>query len=64
MFSDDELTEIHLATPDVLQNYGVGVHCDKAMDVFENGGAYVDREKNHVRIPPHLVEEAAKAEEK
>ena len=28
MFTDDELTEIHLATLDILQNYGVGVHCD------------------------------------
>ena len=61
MFTDDELTEIHLATLDVLQNYGVGVHCDEAMDVFENGGAYVDREKNHVRIPPHLVEDAIRS---
>ncbi len=24
MFTDDELNEIHLATLDVLQNYGVG----------------------------------------
>ena len=58
MFTDDELTEIHLATLDVLQNYGVGVHCEEAMDIFENGGAYVDRENNHVRIPAHLVEDA------
>ncbi len=58
MFTDDELTEIHLATLDVLHNYGVGVYCDEAMDIFESNGAYVDREKNHVRIPPHLVEDA------
>lgn len=58
MFTDDQLNEIHWATLDVLQNYGVGVHCDEALDIFEQGGAYVDREKNHVRIPSYLVEDA------
>jgi trimethylamine--corrinoid protein Co-methyltransferase len=61
MFTDDELYEIHLATLDVLQNYGVGVHCDEALDIFEDGGAYVDRERNHVKIPSHLVEDAIRS---
>jgi trimethylamine--corrinoid protein Co-methyltransferase len=61
MFTDDELYEIHLATLDVLQNYGVGVHCEEALDIFEAGGAYVDREKNHVKIPAYLVEDAIRS---
>lgn len=61
MFTDDELNEIHLATLDVLQNYGVGVHCVEALDIFEDGGASVDRERNHVKIPPHLVEDAIRS---
>jgi trimethylamine---corrinoid protein Co-methyltransferase len=58
MFTEDQLNEIHWATLDVLQNYGVGVYCDQALDIFEEGGAIVDREKQHVRIPSHLVEDA------
>jgi trimethylamine--corrinoid protein Co-methyltransferase len=61
MFTEDELYEIHLATLDVLQNYGVGVHCDEALDIFDGGGAVVDRENNHVKIPPYLVEDAIRS---
>jgi trimethylamine--corrinoid protein Co-methyltransferase len=61
MFTDDELFEIHLATLDVLQNYGVGVHCDEALEIFDGGGAIVDRENNHVKIPSYLVEDAIRS---
>ena len=61
MFTDDELYEIHLASLDVLQNYGVGVFCDEAMDIFDGGGAVVDRENNHVKIPAYLVEDAIRS---
>jgi len=61
MFTDEELYEIHLATLDVLQNYGVGVHCDEALDIFEDGGATVDRKTNHVKLAPYLVEDAIRS---
>lgn len=61
MFTEDQLNEIHLATLDVLQNYGVGVHCDEALDIFDDGGAIVDRDQKHVKIPPYLVEEAIRS---
>ena len=54
MFSDDELYEIHPATLDVLPNYGVGVHCDEAIDIIRGSWAIVDRENNHVKIPAYL----------
>jgi trimethylamine--corrinoid protein Co-methyltransferase len=61
MFTDDQLYEIHLATLDVLQNYGVGVYCDEALEIFDGGGAVVDRERNHVKIPPYVVEDAVRS---
>jgi len=58
ILSEDELYEIHLATLDVLQNYGVKVFGDEAHEIFAGSGAAVDSKRNHVKIPPHLVEEA------
>lgn len=60
-FSDDQLYEIHVATLQVLQQTGVKVECEEAVDIFEQSGAVVDREKKRVRIPPHLVEEAIRS---
>ena len=60
-FTDDQLDEIHMATLDVLQNYGVGVYSDEALDIFEGGGAIVDRGSSHVKIPPYLVEDAIRS---
>ncbi len=58
MFTDDQLNEIHLATLDVLQNYGVGVYSEEALKIFDGGGAIVDWENKHVKIPSYLVEDA------
>ncbi len=58
MFSRDQLDELHYATLDVLQNYGVQVYCDEALDIFDGAGAFVDRKTNQVRIPANLVEDA------
>ena len=58
VFTDDELYEIHLATLDVLKNTGVFVENDKALAIFDGGGAIVDRKKRIVKIPSHVVEDA------
>jgi len=58
VFSDDELNDIHLATLEVLRRTGVWVEDGEALDVFEQGGADVDREAHIVRLPAHIVEEA------
>ena len=58
VFTDDELNDIHLATLEVLRRTGVWVEDDEALDVFEQGGADVDREARIVRLPAHVVEEA------
>jgi trimethylamine--corrinoid protein Co-methyltransferase len=58
IFTDDELSDIHLATLEVLQRTGVWVEDDEALDVFADGGADVDRETHVVRLPAHIVEDA------
>lgn len=57
-FSEDELYTIHLATLEVLAQTGIRVECDRAMDIFEGSGVAIDRKKNLVKIPPHVVEDA------
>jgi len=56
--SDDDLDAIHTATLEILQQTGVRVESDEAMDIFKQSGASVDREKKLVKIPPQLVEDA------
>lgn len=58
VFTDDELYEIHLATLQVLKNTGVFVENDRAITIFDGGGAIVDQKKRIVKIPPHVVEDA------
>lgn len=61
MFTDDELYAIHCSTLDVLWHTGLKVTSKEAQDIFDGGGAIVERETNTVRIPPYVVEEAIKS---
>lgn len=58
VFSDDESKDIHLATLEVLEHTGVFADDPEALDVFEAGGAAVDRKSGVVRIPAHIVDAA------
>ncbi len=57
IFSDRDLENIHLATLETLEKTGVFVQSDEAIEIFRNGGAIVDDQKQIVKIPPHIVEE-------
>lgn len=61
VFSNDELNDVHLATLELLQQTGVRVECDSALDIFEGGGGVIDRKKKLVRIPPYVVEDAIRS---
>jgi len=61
VLTDDQVNEIHLGTLEILDQTGVFVEDEKALDCFESGGARVDRESKMVQIPPHLVEEAIRS---
>lgn len=58
IFTDDELNDIHLGTLQTLQDTGVYVENEEALDLFDAAGADVDRHTRRVKIPPYLVEEA------
>jgi trimethylamine--corrinoid protein Co-methyltransferase len=61
ILSNSELDEIHRGTLAVLEETGVYVEDEAALNRFESGGARVDRKGGIVRIPPELVEEAVQS---
>ena len=61
MYTDEELMAIHLASVEVLWLEGMHVGSEEAWDIFEDGGAIVDRSAGTVRIPQYLIEEAIKS---
>ncbi|MEL7563306.1 MAG: trimethylamine methyltransferase family protein [Dehalobacterium sp.] len=58
MFSDYELEAIHLGTLEVMEETGLFIESNEAIDIFEKGGAKVDRQSKIVKVPRYLVEEA------
>jgi trimethylamine---corrinoid protein Co-methyltransferase len=58
LLTGDELNDIHLGTLQILEKTGIYVENEEALDLFENGGANVDRKTKMVKIPPFLVEES------
>jgi len=61
LFTDDELTALHVATLDVLENSGIIVMNDEAQEIFFSHGCQVDKKTNIVKVPGYLVEEAIKS---
>jgi trimethylamine--corrinoid protein Co-methyltransferase len=57
----DELADIHLGTLEVLEQTGVWVEDQEALDVLAAGGADVDHQRKVARIPGHLVEDAIRS---
>jgi len=58
VFTDDDLSELHNATLEVLADTGLMVLNDEAREIFYSHGCEVDKRRSIVRIPPHLVDEA------
>jgi len=56
-----DLDAIHAETLKVLEETGVFVEDDEALDIFADGGARVDREARVVRLPGEVVESAIAA---
>ena len=56
--SEDEINAIHNASLGVLENTGIKVMSNKALDILKKAGAKVDYGGNHATIPGNLVEEA------
>lgn len=60
ILSRDDLDRIHGATIEVLRRHGVKVMEPRALNLFSNAGADVDRKTRMVRIPEELVKEMLK----
>lgn len=61
VFSQDDLDRIHNATLEVLWLEGVKVYNDLAIDIYQSGGCTIDREKQKVYIPAHVVEDCVRS---
>ncbi len=56
-----QLQEIHQGTLDVLQDCGVTVVSEEALDILAAGGCDVDRGQKRVKMPPGVVESAIRS---
>ena len=61
VLSQGDLDAIHAETLNVLEQTGVFVEDDEALDIFADGGASIDRETGLVRLPGEVVEAAIAA---
>ena len=61
VLSADDIDAIHAETLNVLEQTGVFVEDDEALDIFADGGARVDRETRMVRLSGETVEAAIEA---
>lgn len=58
ILTEDELQDIHLGTLETLEKTGIFVENAEALDLFESGGASVNRATKIVKIPSYMVEES------
>ncbi|MBN2203761.1 MAG: trimethylamine methyltransferase family protein [Thermoleophilia bacterium] len=58
VLSRADVERIHAATLQVLEQTGVFVEAEAALDVFARGGCTVDRSQRIVRVPPQVTEAA------
>lgn len=58
LVSDAQLERIHAASLSLLEDHGLLSESDLVLDLFEKGGARVDRQSRMIRVPRSLVEAA------
>ncbi len=58
VFSESDMNEIHEASVYLLENVGIQVHNERAMQIFADNGAKVDKENKVVKIPRGMLEDA------
>jgi trimethylamine--corrinoid protein Co-methyltransferase len=58
LLSRDDLEAIHKYSLNILEEIGVKIYSDKALEILEKSAAYVDRDKQVAKFPSYLVEEA------
>lgn len=58
LYTEDSLRSIDYATMEVLQNPGIQVSDDEALQIFKNAGCEVNEKTRMVKIPEHIVRRA------
>ena len=58
VLSPEEVRGIHMATLDVIESVGVRFPSERALDIWENHGASVDRDTSIVKVAGHIIEKA------
>ncbi|MBW2121841.1 MAG: trimethylamine methyltransferase family protein [Deltaproteobacteria bacterium] len=58
VLNDQELSEIDRASRELLEDVGVSVHHEEALEVYRRAGAKVDFNRQRVRLPSYLIDDA------
>jgi trimethylamine---corrinoid protein Co-methyltransferase len=61
VLSEDEIQRIYRASLAILEDPGIVSESDLFLDIFEKGGAKVDREGRTIRLPAGMIEAALKS---
>lgn len=59
--SPEGIKRIHQATLEIFEEIGFQCQSQKALEIFDQGGAKVDFDKKHVRVSPDIVEKCIAA---
>jgi trimethylamine--corrinoid protein Co-methyltransferase len=60
ILNSEDVERIHTSTLDIIEKVGVRFPSKKALDIWEDHGAVVDRNTMVVKAPGHLIEDALK----
>ncbi|MFX1563988.1 MAG: trimethylamine methyltransferase family protein, partial [Promethearchaeota archaeon] len=55
--TEEEIQRIHKESLSLLEEVGMTIHNEEALDILAQAGCPVNRDLQHARIPPSLVEE-------
>ncbi len=58
LLTDEQVQSIHNAALEILSQTGLKIENEEAMNLLENAGADVDRDRDIATIPPYLVNES------
>ena len=61
IISEDEVQRIHKSALHILEDIGICSESDLFLDIFEKGGAKVERDARVIYVPPDMVEGAIKS---
>lgn len=60
ILSNTDIQKIHTATLDIIENVGVRFPSEKALRLWENFGARINRQTSTVKVKGHIIEDALK----